>query len=463
MRGALLLLGIAAGCYQPSPATGRPCAENGACPEGLACIAGTCELPGTGDAAMADTAMADAAIDACPAATCSGNDIVGCGAPVTCANGCSEVGGAHCMQLVPSNGVMTSLLVGATANVGGGENWHFHPYDGEIHRGNQTLRAPGTGVIAGIRFEIIDGMGVFAANSFTSATTDNWSADGPNPLVLFAATTITVRGDIDVGASGSTGGPGGSDATGSMSGTGCRGRAGRFFSAGFGEGGGGGGGRTAGANGGNSNQGASAGLGGTSCTAAPTTLPLRGGAGGGHGGDSINNAGGGGGGALALIAMDSIVVTGDVGAPGEGGNAGTPGTAPTGDGGGGGGGGGAVLLEAPRVTVSGALTANGGGGAAPTTGDGNRGYLGSSTAASGGSFTGPGGTRSGGTGGTGTVSPTVGSTYIQDDALVPPTVIITRGAGGGGAAGRTEIKSLMRTTTGATLSPAPTLSSATVQ
>jgi len=463
MRGhLLLLLGIAAGCFQPSLAPGRPCADNGACPAGLTCIAGTCELPSTGGDASTDAAI-DAMIDACPAATCQGNDIVGCGAPVTCSNSCSMVNGAHCTQLVPSNGISTSLLAGATADVASGENWHFHPYDGEIHRGNVTLRAAGTGVISGIRFEIIDGMGVFAARSFTNGSQDTWSADGANPLVLFAATTIIVQGEIDVGAEGSVGGPGGSNATGAMTGSGCRGRAGRFFAAGFGEGGGGGGGRTAGASGGASNQGASAGLGGTSCTTAPTTIPLRGGAGGGHGGDSSSNAGGGGGGALALVAMDSIVVTGRAGAPGEGGDSGTPGTAPAGDGGGGGGGGGAVLLEAPRVTVSGAMTANGGGGAAPTTGDGNRGYLGSSAAAAGGSFTGPGGTRTGGTGGTGTAAPTAGTTYTQDDGLVPPTVIITRGSGGGGAAGRTEIKSLMRTTTGATLSPSPTLSAATLE
>ncbi len=461
MRGALLLLGIVAGCYEPSPLTGRPCAANGACPVGLTCLAGTCELEGTGDAAMADAVMVDAAIDACPAATCSGDDIVGCGAPVTCENGCSEVGGAHCRELVPSNGVTTTLLTGVTANVSGND-WNFDTDSGEIKKGNQTLRSSGVGVISGIGFQVIDGMAVFSARSFTIGTFDDFDADGANTLVLYAATTITVRGSLDVGASSSTGGPGGSDASAVSSGLNCQGRTGRFFSAGFGEGGGGGGGRTAGGNGAASNQASPTGLGGTLCTALPTTIPLRGGAGGAHGGDSSSNAGGGGGGAVALVAMQSISVTGDVGAPGAGGQSGA-GPAPSGDGGGGGGGAGAVFVEAPSVTISGALTANGGGGAAPFTGDGARGSRSSSTAAIGGTYTGPGGTATGGNGGTGMLAPTNGATYTQDDGLIPPAVIIMRGGGGGGAAGRIEIKSLMRTTTGATLSPAPTLSTATVQ
>jgi len=460
MRSPLVLLAIAAGCYQPTVATGLPCAENGACPSGLDCRAGTCELPsGTGDAPI--DVMVDATIDACPAATCSGDDIVGCGAPVMCATGCSTAGGAHCRELVPSNGVTTTLLTGVTANVSGND-WNFDTDSGEIKKGNQTLRNPGVGVIAGIGFHVVGGMAVFSARSFVVGTFDDFDADGDNTLVLYAATTITVRGSVDVGSVSSTGGPGGSDASAVSTGLDCRGRTGRFFSAGFGEGGGGGGGLTAGGNGAASNQPSPTGLGGTLCTALPTTIPLRGGAGGAHGGDSSSNAGGGGGGAVALVAMQSISVTGDVGAPGAGGQSGA-GPAPSGDGGGGGGGGGAVFLEAPFVTISGALTANGGGGAAPFTGDGARGSRGSATAAAGGTYTGPGGTASGGRGGTGSLSPGNGDTYTQDDGLLPPAVIITRGGGGGGAAGRIEVKSLSRTTSGATLSPAPVYSDATMQ
>ncbi len=458
MRGWVLAIGISIGCYSPAVAPGLPCAENGSCPEGQMCIAGTCELSGT-DAPIEPDAM----IDACPTATCSGNDIVGCGAPVTCDTGCSIAGGAHCRELVPSNGITTTLLAGVTTDVVVGDDWHFHADTGEIFDGANVLRIAGPGVIAGIRWIEIDGMGVFVARSWSVGVNDRWNGDGTNTIALYAATTITVVGRIDVGADNNSGGPGGSSATSSMSGSSCRGRAGRFFAAGFGEGGGGGGGRGAGANGGDSNMGASAGLGGIACSERPLTTPLRGGVGGGHGGASFENYGGGGGGALALVAMESITISGHVGAPGEGGSAAAPGVAGAGDGGGGGGGGGAVLVEAPLVTISGSLTANGGGGAAPTMDSGARGYMTSGSTASGGSFTGPGGTSMGGRGGANTTGPTVGQTYIENNGALPPLVTITRGGGGGGAAGRTEIKSLMRTTTGATLSPPPLTTDATLQ
>lgn len=421
-------------------------------------MAGSCELPGTDRDAPLDP---DAMIDACPAASCSGDSIVGCGDPVACATGCSDTGGAHCRELVPSNGLTADLLDGVTADVVAGDDWHFHPDDGEIRHGTTILRAAGPGVIAGIRWVEIDGVGVFVARSWSVGTFDDWDSDGDNALALYAATTITVTGRIDVGASDSSGGPGGTNATSSMSGFNCRGRAGRFFAAGFGEGGGGGGGRHAGANGGDSNMGMTAGLGGTACNDRPLTTPLRGGTGGGHGAASIENAGGGGGGALALVAMQSITITGEVGAPGEGGDVAVAGTPPAGEGGGGGGSGGAVLLEAPFVTISGSLTANGGGGAAPTSNDGARGFVTGSSHAPGGSFTGPGGTKTGGRGGANTGTPTAGQTY-QEESL-PLVPIISRGGGGGGATGRTEIKSLVRTTTGATLSPAPLTTDATLQ
>ncbi|MDB4964115.1 MAG: hypothetical protein JWP01_4114 [Myxococcales bacterium] len=457
MRGVLLVVGsVLVGCYHPEAVPGAPCSTGGTCPTGLECRAGICELAGT-DGSL--DALVDAAIDACPVATCQDTWVVGCGAPVACGHGCSEMGGAHCRVLVPSNGVTPDMLVGATADVTAND-WNFDTDDGEIRRGNTMLRTAGTGVIAGIGFEIRDGMGVFTANSFRVAQFDDWDADGDNSLVLFAATTISVIGELDVGANGGVAGPGGSDASAFTSGQNCRGKTGRFFSAGFGEGGGGGGGRTAGGNGGASNQAGATGAGGTLCSMFPTTLPLRGGAGGAHGGNSSLNSGGGGGGAVALVAMESISVTGVVGAPGAGGISGASGTAPSGDGGGGGGGGGAVLLEAPSVVVSGALTANGGGGAAPFMVAGGRGMLASGSSAIGGVYTGPGGTARGGRGGTGTLSPGNGTTYAESDAT--PTVIITRGGGGGGAAGRIEIRSAT-SMVGGTQSPMPTYADAVLE
>lgn len=443
MRAPLLLLALAAGCYQPVVATGLPCADNGACPSGLECRAGTCERPG-GDGGLA----LDAAIDACSAATCSGNDIIGCGEPVTCTTACSSIGGAHCMVLVPSNGLAATMLAGATADVIG--NWTFYD-DGEIRKGNIILRTSGTGVIAGIGFQEVEGMSVFTARSFTAPEGNSLEASpGSNPVVLFAATTIIVGGVIDAGANGDIAGPGGTNGNTSTASSGCRGGAGRLLGTGVGDGGGGGGGATAGGTGGPSATGVNTGRGGTACSGNPTTIPLRGGNGGGAGAQSTSNAGGGGGGGLALVAMESITITGTVGSPGGGGVAGN------GNGGGGGGGGGAVFLEAPTVIISGAVTANGGSGAAPSTGDGFRGNMTSATPTVAGSDTCPiiNLTRRGGVGGAGMTSPTTGQTCTYDDGLGTNG---SRGAGGGGSVGRIEIKALVASTQGAVISPPPAM------
>jgi hypothetical protein len=349
MRAAVFFA-LAAGCYASAPQPGAPCGDGRACPRGLTCIGtpGTCERMGVTEDAPTDVA------DACPTASCSGNDLVGCGEPVTCVFGCSSTPAAHCAELVPSNGLTPALLAGATADVLGTEGWSFHTDDGEIRKGNVTLRPAGTGVIAGIRFEIVDEVGVFAANSFTMGPGNDWSADGAHPLTLYAATTIAITETLDAaGDQFGQPGAGGSANNASTTGTGCRGRAGRRISAGLGEG------------------------------------------------------GGGGGGAISLVAMQSISISGSgaVSAPGGGGVAGA-----NADGGGGGGGGGAVMLEAPFVSVKGALTAGGGGGAGPQNANGNNGVVASTAAASGGSYTGPGGTARGGNGGA-AAPPQSGGTY----------------------------------------------------
>jgi hypothetical protein len=452
MRAVFALL--LAGCFSPSPHAGAPCGTNRECPDGLECSAqNTCEKPGT--------TFVDAMPDACPAASCDGDMLLGCGEPIACANGCSPDGTPHCFQLAPSNGLTLDLLDGALADVSL-EDLDFDTDDGHISTtdgdDNTTeIRAPGTGVINGIRFEIRDGMGIFAANSWTfPASTDDHDATGANAFVLFAKTTITVASPIDAGGNGTAGGP---SATGrnfsTTNGGSCRGKAGRSNSgigAAFGEGGGGGGGAGGGGDGAPSNQPSPTGVGGASCSSSPTTIPLKGGQGGGDGGQASANGGGGGGGAMALVALESITIAsgGAVTAPGAGGLSGT-GTA--GNGGGGGGGGGAILLEAPIVDVMGAITANGGGGGAPTGGsDGNRGAIASSSAAAGGTFScveTPGATavtRRGGAGGSRLAAAVDGTTCTISDAT--PTVISSQGGGGGGAAGRTHIRRHSGTTTG---------------
>lgn len=152
-----------------------------------------------------------------------------------------------------------------------------------------------------------------------------------------------------------------------------------------------------------------------------TTLVGGGGGGGGGGGNANTQPGGGGGGALQLISNTSIEITstGGINAGGCGGFS-TSGN----DSGAGGGAGGTIILEAPQVTLGGALAVNGGGGGAggdtpaPVVGHGEHGRLDRMVAA------GDVGQASGGAGGAGAVlDGTVG-------------LAISRGGGGGGAVGR---------------------------
>jgi hypothetical protein len=452
MRVIALLAAVLGACFSPSPQAGAPCSERGACPDGLVCSADNrCEKPGD---------ERDAAVDACPVVACEGDELVGCGGRTTCVNGCAPDPEAHCRQLAPSNGLTPALLDGVTAEVTT-IDLDFDTDTGAITVDDTTIvRAAGVGVISGIGFAIVDGVAVWSARSWTStaAGTLDWKATGSNAIALYAATTISVSGAIDVGASGTAGGPSATNGNASTTTGTCRGRAGRSnagIGAAFGEGGGGGGGRTAGGDGAASNQPTPTGIGGVLCGNAPTTRPLVGGNAGGHGGQSATNGGGGGGGAIALVAMEQITITGVVTAPGAGGL-----SAPTGSGGGGGGGsGGAILLEAPIVDITGSVTANGGGGGAPAGGtDGNRGALASANGAAGGVYScvpSPGATpvnRRGGAGGAGTAAAGDGANCTQVDAAA--ATIASQGGGGGGAAGRIEIRRNAGATAGTTSPPA---------
>jgi hypothetical protein len=325
---------------------------------------------------------------------------------------------------------------------------------GAIHVGGTPLeiRAPGTGVIGGIGFVVIDDMGVFTAASFRVTIGATWTATGRNALALFAAGEIAIDGVLDGGGRDASGGPaGGPGGTGGLP-IGCGGADGGWkMSIGAGAGGGGGGGRTAGGRGADTaadGMGATAGGGGGAICATPSTIPLRGGHGGGAGGSELGmvmgGPGGGGGGAIALIAMDRVRIgaTGRVAVPGAGGL-----TGPGGSGGGGGGSGGGVLVESPDVIVDGAITANGGGGGAaqnptPDPIRGERGHLGDAIPAQGALF--------GGNGGAGSGAPTSGATS-------------TGGGGGGGATGAIEIRRVIADLVDAVISPPPALSDAVVE
>jgi len=436
MRAGLLV--VFAACYQPSAPAGAPCGDGAPCPTGQSCSSNVCIL---GDAAEANA-------DACVAADrCEGATLVTCAGSVACSHGCD---GDHCLTLAPSNGLSSSLLTGASADVSG-DKLDFDTDSGKIKGpGNSTLRMQGEGVISDIGFTVIDGMGVFTAHSFDLGAGAAWTVGGSNTFVLFAATDVAIHGTIDVGALAGNGGPGGRSGGTTTNDPPCRGLVGLAGAIGFGEGGGGGGGATAGGNGAPSNA-TTFGAGGSLC-ASPSTIPLRGGNGGGAGGvvaatETVRGGrGGGGGGAIALVAMDEIVVDGVIGAPGDGGLS-------LGDGGGGGGGGGAVFLEAPSIVLDGVLTANGAGGAGPSASIGSRGHLGDATTAAGGQFAGV----SGGRGGAGMASPTDGQTSVIGTTAA-------RGGGGGGAVGRIELRSVTVTASPAAVeSPPATRSTAVLQ
>ena len=438
MHPRCLILVAMVGCYHPQIPDGAPCSDDSQCP-----VEQTCSPQGRCESSL-DAGASDGACGFAP--HCEGNDLVTCSGSSTCELGCDPAG-ARCTALVPSNGISPTLLTGATTDVTG-PKLDFDTETGEIRAANILVRNFGEGVIGGIGFTIVDGMGVFTANSFVANANETWTASGDNSLVLFAATTIAVGGTIDVGADLGTGGPGGSNA--GATNAACPGGKGTFAATAFGAGGGGGGGAGAGGNGGGAVN-ATAGAGGASCSQ-PSTIPLDGGNGGGAGGVAgtivHGGRGGGGGGAIALVAMSSISIAGIVGAPGDGGA-----SVAGGDGGGGGGSGGAILLEAPTIIVIGAATANGGGGGGPSASTGTRGHMADANPALGGLFNGV----RGGAGGAGPTPPTNGGT-------VGDGVTSSRGGGGGGASGRIEIKSMVRTIdTAAVVSPMPTLSVAVVQ
>jgi hypothetical protein len=331
--------------------------------------------------------------------TClSGTTLDDCsgGPPVTCPLGCG-VGPTEdvCLEIKPSNGVGREQLVGVSnaGVVSAGVTVVLDTDTGEIRAGNTTIRAAGTGVKNGIRYEQIGPSGVFAFASLTVADGGALRGRGTRPLVLLSAGDVIVRGRIDVSAgcppplsSQACGGPGGgSGSTAQGFAKGC-GPGGDGSGAGGNETGGGGGALgEAGASGADSGMADPGGQGGAiGMCVGPTLVPLAGGSGGGAGGGDVfgggtvpGGDGGGGGGGVQITSYTRIVVaklqgggTPQILASGGGGE-----TGPAGLGGGGGGSGGAILLEAPSVELTAAVAAanGGGGGGGNGTGSGEKG------------------------------------------------------------------------------------------
>ena len=321
------------------------------------------DAPRTIDSSI-DSQMIDASIDAPPPPACTGMSATCLNAvtlstcsglnatPVvsTCNWGCISTGTAHCGQLQAHGGAVQTGDF--TAQTGAGlvlMNTKVNTNDGTI-----------MGVTSGYSFVLRGNVMVFRFSSLTVNGTLSFT--GPNAAAFVADGAIAINGIVDARGPCATmpknGGPGGFNG-------------GNGDSPGGGMGGGdaqsgkndGGGGAGYGAAGGTGNGGTA---GGTAYGDSLITV-LVGGSGGG-GGHNAGHVGGGGGGALQLASNTSVSI-GSSGGINAGGCGGTN-TANDGNGGGGGGGaGGAILIEAPVVTIDGALAVNGGaGGSDPTNG-----------------------------------------------------------------------------------------------
>ncbi|MCE9576288.1 MAG: hypothetical protein K8W52_24275 [Deltaproteobacteria bacterium] len=452
----------------------------GALNGGCTALLGINDLSSATDApsgsSSSDAASPDAGgTDAVCVATCVGDVLIGCGGTgdTTCALGCSPTNGAHCERIVPSNDATLSDLTGVTDGlIADGTHFVYADtdtgtiYTSDAQNNSTQLRGPGTGAVDGIGYRVTaGGLAVFAIDSLSIAPDGYMRPFGNRPVIFLARGAVTIRGVLDMsggcttstgfdracpGPGGGAGGKPGTNGGPNTPATGCGpGGSGTHTSVGPDAGAGGGAMALDGGEGGSGGSGGVAsvagGLGGKYATCAKETLvPLGGGAGGGMGGNG--GAGGGGGGAIQITSYVSITVATDptaaasaqLDASGRGGQ----GSATSG--GAGGGAGGAILLEAPAISISGNVTANGGGGGSGrvSANTGTKGSSTSATPAAGGAGDAIGGT--GGNGGAGVIAPTAGSGLVDG------------GGGGGGAYGRIRfnVPAGTLTTSNAVVSPA---------
>ncbi|HET9625974.1 MAG TPA: hypothetical protein VFP84_31655, partial [Kofleriaceae bacterium] len=358
-------------CYAPTVHSGAPCdLSSDNCPTGETCQAGNGGAFCVADNGHLGDAGGVSRPDAPPGAFCIGNKLLG----------------GVCLAAAPTAAV--TLAAGATINTS------------VTTAGNcSELQAqPGGGSVC-----------IIAGTTITLASGGTVRAIGGNPIVLVAAQTISIAGTLDASShAGETVGGAPVLGAGARSATDCNaigtdGTIGQNDNGGSGAAGGSFG--TAGGAGGNGKNGTTHGV----PAAAQSPTRLVGGCPGGKGGDGAGtgggSAGGAGGGAVYLSARQALSVTGKIIASGAGGLGGTDGMFSSG-GGGGGGSGGMIGLEAPQITVSGSIFANGGGGGggggSQPTDNGKPGAdpIAATTAASGGG----GGGGGGGAGGAGSTT-----------------------------------------------------------
>jgi hypothetical protein len=435
MRWACCAVIALSACYSATISEGAPCdVTTNYCPLGQTCIASG------GGSGICISGRADAGGDAMPAGdgggACAGKLFT------------SKLLGSVCLSTAPTAQVSLASTIDTAAT-------------GCAEIVPQQAGGPPLCIIAGMTIDV-PLSATLRAVSLVGGTTPTT----PHALVLIATQSITIEGTLDVSSHfNETNGGTPSFGAGVRMPADCLGQGdGQSGSQNSGGGGGAGGGfGTSGAPGGTGGNNGNV-AGGTPVPAASPTV-LQGGCPGGHGGDgsgsgpngtSVGGPGGRPGGAVFLFAGDSITIagTGKINASGSGGGGGGDGTISSG-GGGGGGAGGMIGLEAPRITVMGAVFANGGGGGAGAgnkgdgTDVGNRGSDPTSPSAA---APGGGGTANGGNGGVGSVGSTAPVAGRNGSGQFPGC----GGGGGGGGAGVIRVLGPAASSIGGTISPPAT-------
>lgn len=379
----------------------------------------------TPDASICAAASIECA-DATVLRTCSAP-----GVPVvdrTCNWGCISATTPHCGQLTPTTGAVPADKVTSFTGLGDVDfvtGIIVNTSTGQIGTtaNPDAIHDDNVGVNNGVDYQeygINPGVTVFRFRKLIIS--GNITVVGTHAVAFVADQEITISGVIDArGPCTKTGQTVGVAGPGGFAG-------GAQKANGLGTGGGAGGGTDNTKGGGGAGHGSTGGAGGNGGGAGgiaynATIAALVGGSGGGGGGGGNGNTqpGGGGGGAIQIISNKSIAIS--AGGINAGGCGGFSTTGP--DSGAGGGAGGLIILEAPAVTLAGALAVNGGGGGAgpaPATPQGENGRLDRTAAAGAVSATGAGG--AGGAGAT------------LDGS---PGLFDVKSGGGGGAVGRIRI------------------------
>lgn len=285
---------------------------------------------------------------------------------------------------------------------------------------------------------------VFAASSLFIDAGARLTLVGTRPVIFAVSGDVTIAGALVAAANGARPGAGADVSCGAAAGTtGDAGTASR-------PGGSGGAFGSAGGAGGPGAGNAGTPPGESTPVGTPSLVPLRGGCSGGAGAGSGGGARGRAGGAVQVSSTGALVISGLVGAPGEGGRGAGVGSF----GGGGAGSGGGIVLEAStlQLTSAGRVLALGGGGGEGSAGAaGNDGAAGSRTdggAAAGGDL----GSALGGTGGMGASR----HTDAGAGAAGQQTTAFGGGGGGGAGVGRVRFNALScNFVAGSLVSPAP--------